>query len=212
MIGKYMGHGVAAVTLVSMLGCGSPVPPQPKPSAIDTYLSLESECPEPKQVKELLPDYNPENAVASVDMNINLDGMIGSRRVRADTEYSLIVYNSKSKNNKIIEYGGREEFEQFLKNGEFDVIEFYEMNNVHQIHTIPSAVIYKTENIAYVILDLIGQDGLADGNFDAVLCPGGWEPNLLLKAGGVILKKRLEDSIKRGYPPQQQKPKVLKIA
>lgn len=195
---SYFRNSIASIVLASMLGGASP--------------DLQANCPEPKQIKELLPDYNLENAVASADIHINLDRMIENKHVRAGAEYSLIIYNSKSKNNKIIEYDRGGKFEQFLKKGEFDVIQFYEMNNLQQIHTMPSAVIYKTENITYVLLDLIGGGNLADGDFDDVICFGAWSSDVLIRAGGIILKKRLEDSIKRDYPPQNPKPKVLKIA
>lgn len=195
---SYFRNPITSIFLASVLGYSSP--------------DLQASCPEPKQVKELLQDYNLENAVASGSVHVSIEGRMGNISVKAGAEYSLIVYNSKSKNNKIIEYDRSGKFEQFLKKGEFDVIEFYEMDSSHNIHNMPSAVIYKNEDIAYVILDLIGPGDLADGNFDVALCPGGWEPSLLIKAGSLILKKRLEDGIKRDYPPQQQKPKVLKIA
>ncbi len=203
MFREYMRNGIATTVSALMIGCAS------LPKQQHSY----SECPEPKKIESLMPQYNLDNVVAILNATAVHSERIENKLVGGSTRYLVVFYNSKSKANEVIKPKKSKEIIDFVKGNKYDIAQFYEMDNLHQLHNKPSATILISEGKSYVLYDLIGPSNLADGNSDGSDCFEGWQPDFLKTIGIEILKKRMHEKFlddKERQPPPK-KPKGLEI-
>ncbi len=178
---------------------------QAKPYDRAHYAAAKPGCPKAGEVKKLIPKYGVENLVAEFsatgkfrdELSEHLDNEFAAAK-----DFRCRAYNSKSITNpnsilsSDVEFNLMLHFEkdilQLLQSQNFDIIEFYERNDLNQLHNKPSAIIYRTKKITYIMFDLKGRKGLADGKFDEVKCCYYWSPDLVTETADEIVKKKLK--------------------
>lgn len=161
------------------------------------YIGTVKDCPSPDKARALLPKYDTRNLVAEfLSYGILKDQHLNE--LIALKEFHCHVYNLESEiTGEILNHNlmlTKEEQIKLLQTGNFDIIEFYERNDLNVLHSEPTAIIYKnkTGKITYVLLDLKGPKGLADGKSKYVKCYDYWSPDLVNKTADEIIKIKLE--------------------
>ncbi len=182
------------IIIASMLGFMEPSLP-PTQYSVPPYVRTVKDCPGPDKAKALLPEHDIRNLVAEFSSY----GILKDQHLNeliALKEFHCHVYNLESEiTGEILNHNlmlTKEEQINFLQTGNFHIIKFYERNDLNALHSEPSAIIYKTEKITYVLLDLKGPKGLADGKFEYVKCYDYWSPDLVTETADEIIKIKLE--------------------
>lgn len=174
------------------------MPLPPKPNSRDynsrSIITCPDKYPDPDKIKQKLPKYGPENAVAYFPIKYLVSE---NPHIPVNMTYSVLAYNSNSKSEDTIELGNLEEINRFIQ-GKDIIIEIREGDISDKLNGNPAAKIYKNEDgNTYIMLDLKGPGGLPDGNIDAVLCVKGLNHTLVEKTVNLIWRKRVQDKLRK---------------